>query len=245
LEKVLPKGRIERLLAHVVSSRGVLLAKMVNFDTEKRRGGLDWPPPAAHTMIGLKRLDNLQFCLEDIIKERIPGDVIETGVWRGGATIFMRAVLKAYDITDRKVWVADSFEGLPKPDTDKYPADTGDIHYTYDELCVSIDEVRANFDAYGLLDEQVCFLKGWFRDTLPRAPIDRLAVLRLDGDMYESTMVALGSLYPKLSPGGFVIVDDYCIKSCAKAVDDYRTENAIDDEIKVIDGSGVFWRRRS
>ncbi len=196
LTRVQPDGIIERLLERFLAPEGVLLARMTNFDSEKRRGGLDWPPPNAHTMIGLKRLDNLQFCLEDVIANGVPGDVIETGVWRGGATIFMRAVLKAYKITDRRVWVADSF-----------------------------------------------FLKGWFRDTLPHAPIDRLAVLRLDGDMYESTIVALQSLYPKVSVGGYVIVDDYCIKSCAKAVDDFRAANAITGAIRPIDGSGVFWRK--
>jgi len=243
LTRVQPDGIIERLLERFLAPEGVLLARMTNFDSEKRRGGLDWPPPNAHTMIGLKRLDNLQFCLEDVIANGVPGDVIETGVWRGGATIFMRAVLKAYKITDRRVWVADSFEGLPRPDSETYPADEGDVHHIYDELRVSLDTVRENFDAYALLDEQVCFLKGWFRDTLPHAPIDRLAVLRLDGDMYESTIVALQSLYPKVSVGGYVIVDDYCIKSCAKAVDDFRAANAITGAIRPIDGSGVFWRK--
>ena len=157
----------------------------------------------------------------------------------------MRGVLKAHGVKDRKVWAADSFEGLPEPDTATYPADAGDTHHTYDELAVSLDTVRANFDAYGLLDDQVGFLKGWFRQTLPHAPIAKLAVLRLDGDMYESTMVALESLYPKVSVGGYVIVDDYSISSCAKAIHDFRSSHHITDKIVPIDGSAIFWRRET
>jgi O-methyltransferase len=153
-----------------------------NVDPQIRLEGRDWPP-RAYTMIGLKRLDNLQHCIEDVLFNKVPGDLIETGVWRGGATIFMRAILKAYAVTDRQVWVADSFEGLPRPDIERYPADTGDTHHESRELVVPVDEVRANFQRFGLLDEQVCFLKGWFRDTMPNAPVKQLAVLRLDGDM--------------------------------------------------------------
>ena len=153
--------------------------------------------------------------------------------WRGGATIFMRAVLKAYGVTDRYVWVADSFEGLPPPETGKYPHDAGDRLHEARELAVSLEEVKANFERYGLLDDQVRFLKGWFRDTLPAAPIERLAVLRLDGDMYESTMDTLVNLYPKLSEGGYAIVDDYgAIPACRQAVNDYRSANAITEKIR-------------
>src|SRR6266536_5465403 len=89
---------------------------------QRRAEGRDWPV-LGHTMVGLKRLDNLQFCVESALAKGIPGDLIETGVWRGGATIFMRAVLKVHGVTDRMVWVADSFEGLPPPNTTKYPRD--------------------------------------------------------------------------------------------------------------------------
>jgi len=156
----------------------------------------------------------------------------------------MRGILKAYGISDRRVWVADSFAGLPPPDREKYPADSGDILHTIPQLAVSLDDVKANFARYGLLDEQVRFLKGWFKDTLPSAPIERLAVARLDGDMYESTMDALNALYPKLSPGGFLIVDDYgSVAACAQAVTDYRQRHGIDETIQKIDNDGVFWQR--
>ena len=215
------------------------------FDPAQRAEGRDWPAHA-HTMIGLKRLDSLQSCVEDVLARGVPGDLIETGVWRGGASIFMRAVLKAYGVNDRRVWVADSFEGLPAPDPEKYPADAGDRLHEFKELAVPLEEVKANFARYGLLDDQVRFLKGWFRDTLPNAPIERLAVARLDGDMYESTTDALVNLYPKLSAGGYLIVDDYgCYASCRQAVHDYREAHGVTDEIREIDWTGVYWQKSS
>ena len=163
----------------------------------------------AETMIGLHRLDNIQHCITQAIKDKVDGDVIRDGVWRGGATIFMRAVLAAYRITDRRVFVADFFAGLPKPDSTKYLADQEDRHYANRSLAISRQEVEHNFRKYDLLDDQVVFLEGWFKDTLPVAPIKSLAVMRLDGDMYQSTAEALDYLYPKLSVGGYCIIDDY------------------------------------
>jgi Macrocin-O-methyltransferase (TylF) len=221
------------------------------YSAEARETGRDWPS-RAHTMIGNRRLQNLRMLTEDVLKNGVPGDFIETGVWRGGACILMRAVLKAYGIADRRVWVADSFRGLPPPDEAQYPADKGLHLEVHDYLSVSLARVKANFAKYGLLDDQVEFLEGWFRDTLPRAPVERLAVLRLDGDLYESTIVALDALYRKLSPGGFVIIDDYngfgigndsAYTACRTAVADFRAREGIQDAIRDIDGSGVFWQK--
>lgn len=209
----------------------------------RRMEGRDWPK-LAHSMVGMKRLDSLQACVESVIRDGVPGDLIETGVWRGGASILMRGILEAHAVRDRRVWVADSFEGLPPPDAAKYPAYAGDVHHQNRLLAVSLEEVQANFRKYGLLDDQVRFLKGWFKDTLPPAPIERLAVARLDGDMYESTIDALTSLYPKLSPGGYLIVDDYgSIPACKRAVTDFREERGITEPIESIDWTGVWWRR--
>ncbi len=110
---------------------------------------------------------------------------------------------------------------------------------------MSEEEVRANFERYGLLDEQVRFLKGFFQDTLADAPIEQLAVVRLDGDMYESTIVALDALYPKLSVGGYLIVDDWgAVPGCRQAVEDYRRDHGITEPIVEIDWTGVYWQRR-
>lgn len=158
----------------------------------------------------------------------------------------MRGALAAYGDRSRNVWVADSFEGLPRPDA-KFSADANSDFYRFsDVLAVSLEKVQANFEKYGLLDEHVKFLKGWFKDTLPTAPIDRLAILRLDGDMYESTIQALDALYPKVSPGGYVIVDDYyAVEECRQAVTDYREKQGITEEVVNIDGSGTFWKVKS
>ena len=221
----------------------ICLARRFKFDPTNRIEGRDWPP-LADTMIGLKRLDNIQFCIEEILRRSIPGDLIETGVWRGGATIFMRGVLKAHGVTDRAVWAADSFQGLPPPDAARYPSDVGDPHHALNYfLGVSLGQVRRNFERYGLLDEQVKFLKGWFKDTLPGAPIKALALLRLDGDMYESTMDALVNLYPKLSIGGYIIVDDYYLDGCRHAVHDYRRKHGITEEIQRIGEVSAYWER--
>lgn len=210
---------------------------------ELRKEGIGWPVNGL-TMVGMKRLDNIQFCVEDVIKNNIPGDVIETGVWRGGSVIFMKAILDLHGVTDKKVWVADSFEGLPAPDEKKYPDDAGDDLYTVEQLRVTKEQVEHNFRKYGVLDDNVKFLKGWFKDTLPTAPIDQLSIIRLDGDMYESTMDGLVNLYHKLSPGGHIIIDDYgFIPACAKAVHDFRDAHGITEQIIEIDKSGVYWQK--
>jgi O-methyltransferase len=205
--------------------------------------GRDWPS-RAHTMIGLKRLANIRYCVETVLDENVAGDLIETGVWRGGAVIFMRAILRARGVTDRIVWAADSFAGLPAPDVKHFPQDEGISLHRFPQLAVPLEHVKENFQRYGLLDEQVRFVKGWFRDTLPHVPIERLAVLRLDGDLYESTIQALDGLYHKVSPGGFVIVDDYGnVPACREAVTDFRVRQGITDTIVPIDWGGVYWRR--
>jgi len=212
---------------------------------ELRGEGRDWPS-SAETMVGLERLSSLRECVSLVLREGVPGDLLEAGTWRGGSAILMRAVLEARGDTDRVVWVADSFQGVPPPDPERYPADSGDTHWTWDELAVPVEQVRANFAKYGLLDDRVRFLEGWFKDTLPGAPIDRLAVLRVDGDLYESTLDTLRPLYPKVSPGGFVIVDDYgCVPACRLAVDEFREEQGITAPLEKIDWTGVLWRKES
>jgi O-methyltransferase len=217
-----------------------------------REIGRDYPWPkgdTAETMIGCVRLDNIRKTIIWALSDHVPGDLAECGVWRGGAAIFMRAVLaeceeRAPDLTEgRAVWVCDSFQGCPPPDPTKYPVDAGDPHSTFEYLAVMQNEVKANFRRYGLLDENVKFLPGWFKDTLP-GPIEKLAVLRIDGDLYESTIQVLEALYPKVSPGGFVIVDDYQnILGTQRAVDDYRTREGITAEIHPVDWCAVWWRK--
>jgi len=240
---------MERTLANAIYGESALEARLrgllqrIKHPYTARRGAIAWPA-RAHTMIGPKRLANLRSLAETTLREAIPGDYIETGVWRGGACILMRAVLAAHGVTDRRVFVADSFEGLPRPDGQLYPADRRDRLFRFEELAVSEAEVARNFEAYGLLDDQVVFVKGFFRDTLPALSGQRFALIRLDGDMYESTMDALTSLYAGLSSGGFAIVDDYGgIKACRKAVHDFLDRIGAAPTITPVDESCVWWRK--
>lgn len=247
LDIVQPNWRTAFLfpLDRLLRVRNFAICKREPVVAEKRLLGMDWPADAL-TMIGMARLNNLETCIRTIHEEGVPGDLLEAGVWRGGAAIFMRAMLQELDVKDRTVWLADSFAGLPPPDPATFPADRGNTLHTLKILRVGSDEVRSNFRKYDLLDEQVKFLEGWFEDTLPSAPISELALLRLDGDMYGSTIVALAALYPKVTTGGFVVVDDYhAFPACKKAVDHYRSEQGITDDIIAIDNESVYWRRRS
>jgi O-methyltransferase len=213
------------------------------YSEHERTLGRDWPS-IAHTMIGVKRLRSLADQVIDVVKNDIPGDFIETGVWRGGACALVRGIFNAMEAAERKVYVADSFEGLPAPSPDVYPDDLGMQFHTYEPLSVSEDLVKDTFKAYGLLADNVVFVKGWFKDTLHLIDAEQFAIVRLDGDMYESTIQAIEALYPKLSVGGYLIVDDYgMIKACRKAIHDYRDAHGIAEEIVNIDNVGVYWQR--
>jgi hypothetical protein len=208
-----------------------------------RAAGGDWPFSGL-TMVGLVRLDDLQHCVESVIADDVPGDLLEAGAWRGGASMLMRATLDTLGARDRTVWVADSFQGLPRPD-ERFPEDHALDLSWLDYLSVPREEVRQSFERFGLGD-RVTFVEGFFEDTLPTLTDRTWSLLRLDGDTYESTWVALESLYPGLSPGGYVVVDDYLlISECRRAVDEYRAAHGISEPIERIDQIGVRWRRES
>jgi len=217
----------------------------VPFDSEQRAAGADWPK-VAHTMVGLRRLENLRELAQSTIDEAIPGDFIETGVWRGGSCILMRGVLAASGVTDRKVYAADSFEGFPPPNPDAHQTDKtlSLILHRSPQLVIGLEEVKQNFARYNLLDDQVVFVKGLFKDTLPALDAGPFALIRLDCDLYEPTVDALSALYPRLSSGGYVIIDDYnWIRECRAAVTDCRSSMAISAPIHEIDQTGVWWRK--
>jgi O-methyltransferase len=203
--------------------------------------GTDWPLSGL-TMVGLVRLDDLQACVESVVAAGVDGDVIEAGAWRGGASILARATLDALGADDRTVWVADSFRGLPPPGP-AFPEDRELDLSRIEFLAVPADEVRSYFARFGL-DRGVELVEGFFGETLPNLGGRRWSVVRLDGDTYEATWVALESLYPGLSAGGYVIVDDYgLIEECRNAVDDYRRQHVIDEPIERVDFSCIRWQR--
>ena len=210
----------------------------------RRRNDLRNITELSHTMIGESRMENIRFCVESVLSENIAGDFIETGIWRGGAVIFMRGLLKAYGVDNRIIWAADSFDGVPEPSW------TEDANFNISKdvlpiLAVTLEEVKGYFKKYDLLDEKVQFLEGWFKDTLITNKIEKLAILRLDGDLYESTMDALNPLYRKVSSGGFIIVDDYeSCPPCKAAINDFREMYDIHEPLVKIDGHAVYWRKR-
>jgi Macrocin-O-methyltransferase (TylF) len=219
--------------------------KCWELDDEKlflRATGQDWPFSGL-TMVGLKRLDELQACIESVVTEGVHGDVIEAGTWRGGASILARATLDSLGADERIVWVADSFEGLPPPDEEAFPEDHRLDFSRIDFLAVPAEEVWSHFSRFGL-DHGVELVEGFFTETLPRLRDRRWSVIRLDGDTYEATWVGLESLYPGLSAGGYLIVDDYrVLKECRAAVDDYRRQHGITEPIEKADWTGIHWRR--
>lgn len=214
----------------------------------------NWNPETRMTMLTHEQLDNIEYCIREVVKNNIEGDFIEAGVWRGGSCIYARHILKELG-QNRKVYIADSFEGLPKPNEELYPADAGDNHWTFSELAVSIEEVKKNFEFFGELDNNVIFVKGLFKDTLPKCDIEKISVLRLDGDMYESTIDSLKYLYSKLSIGGYCIIDDYnMVRGATIAVDEFREKNGIDEPLircqenpsPVFNGwcsNSVYWKK--
>lgn len=197
----------------------------------------------SHTMVGMRRLEHLQWCAERVFEDGVPGDFLEAGVCQGGASILLRALQVVYGQPNRRTWLADSFEGLPTP---THEADT---NYDFSEtkqpwLAFSRAAVEDNFRTYDLLSAEVVFLSGWFRDTLASAPVSELAILRLDADLYDSTREALVALYDRVSPGGFIVIDDYdAFAPCRRAVQEFRGERGITEGIRHIDRMAVYWRK--
>ncbi|WP_296742886.1 TylF/MycF/NovP-related O-methyltransferase [Mesorhizobium sp.] len=233
-----------RILHDIRHERADAYAEMVAGRTNGRFFGRDIRNAGySHTMIGRARLDMLHECLDTVVRDGVVGDFVECGVWRGGSCIFMAGYLKVNPAEKRRIFVADSFQGLPAP---SLAQDMGlDLSKAvYPELAVDDETVRENFAVYGLASEAVVFAKGWFKDTLPRLQTDEIALLRLDGDLYESTMDSLEALYDKVSPGGIVIIDDYAIEQCRLAVADYFARKSNDlPMMHKVDWTGVWFRK--
>jgi O-methyltransferase len=200
-----------------------------------RAAGMDWPLQGL-TMVGLARLDDLQACVESVVSDGVTGDLIEAGCWRGGASILMRAVLDSLG-DGRSVVAADSFQGFPAGESD------GELS-AYDFLAAPLDEVRESFARFGC-EEGVELLPGFFDRTLPGLSERRWALVRLDADTYGPTRLALDCLYPGLSVGGHLVLDDYgSFEGCRRAVDEFRSEHGIGAPIERIDFTGVRWRKQ-
>jgi O-methyltransferase len=222
----------------------VFLRELGQEELPLRAMGGDWPFSGL-SMVGLSRLDDLQACVESVVADGVEGDVIEAGTWRGGASILARATLDSLGADERTVWLADSFEGLPAPDPGTFPEDSGLDLSRIDFLAVPPEEVLSHFARFGC-EHGVELVEGLFDQTLPTLREHRWSVVRLDGDTYEATWVGLESLYPGLSAGGYVIIDDYVlIEECRRAVDEFRSQHGITEPIEKVDWNGIRWRRES
>lgn len=207
------------------------------YSPELRREGRDWPEFLGYTMIGEKRLSNIVDAVNYILKHNIKGELMEAGVWRGGASIMMKAVLSMFS-SSKSIYLADSFAGMPES---VHPLDTIDIS-NVEILAVPQETVLNNFKSFDLLDDKIYFISGFFSDSLPNAKVPTLSLLRLDADMYESTMTCLSHLYDNVSSGGVVIIDDYFTwKPCRDAITKYLLDNQIETEINRIDGDGAYF----
>lgn len=203
-----------------------------------RTAGMDWPLQGL-SMVGLDRLDDLQRCVESVVRDSVDGDLIEAGTWRGGAAIVIRATCDSLGETDRTLVVADSFQGFPSVER---PEDQWE---GIDYLAVPLEEVKANFTRLGL-ERGVEFAAGFFADTLPALADRRWSLIRLDGDTYGATRAGLEALYPGLSTGGYLIVDDYgALQECRAAVDEFRSTHGIEEPLEQVDWTCVRWRRET
>jgi Macrocin-O-methyltransferase (TylF) len=208
-----------------------------------RVDGSDWPLNGL-TMVGLRRLDDLQARIEQLVADRIEGDLIEAGAWRGGASILMRATLDSLG-DDRELWVADSFQGFPQPESgtvdDTLETDVGAIDY----FAPGLEAVKGYFERFGV-GELVRFVPGFFEQTMAGLGGRRWALIRLDADGYNATRLVLDTLYGGLARGGYVVIDDYFtpgLDVCRDAVDGFRSDHGIEDEITRIDWTGARWRK--
>lgn len=213
------------------------------FNLKARQWGMDWAY-LGDTMTGWKRLDNIRKLLKSVVEDTIPGDYIETGVWRGGASVYARAVLDVLGQTDRLSYVCDSFAGLPPGDRSLDIKDKNwNLMHWY--LAVSDDVVARNFQKFGFLNSNVIFAKGFFNETMPhlKKKSNHFSVMRLDGDMYESTVDVLYNLYDKLSIGGYVIMDDWYGFPSKTACEDFFKVHGIEPEIIQIDKLSAYWKK--
>ena len=197
------------------------------------------------TMTSVERLYALYKAVEYVVRSEIPGEFVECGVWRGGSVMMMALALKVFGGVGRRLHCFDTFEGMPPPGERDIRHDTGEAAadlLAADEdfhARATLDEVERNLAATGYPAELVTYCRGKVEDTLPAAAPDRVALLRLDTDWYQSTKHELQCLYPRLSVGGVLIIDDYgFFRGARQATDEYFAEAGIPILLQRIDGTG-------
>jgi hypothetical protein len=187
------------------------------------------------SMMSHARLKGIFRGVRDVVRRKVKGDLVECGTARGGCSALMGLTCRQIQ-TSRKIWVYDTFEGLPAPtqedpDFDLAKSFEGDCRGDY-------DEVRELFERFQILDD-VQMVKGLFQDTLPSSEIQQIALLHLDGDWYDSTWVCLEQLYDKVTPGGVIQIDDYGHWAGArKALHKFFDQRKIQVDLQYLDYTG-------
>jgi cephalosporin hydroxylase len=208
----------------------------------RRAGATAWDEGAngflPYASMGRTRLDHLERCLDEVRSGSVAGDLVECGTGRGGGAIFLRGYLDAHEIPDRVVWVADTFRAAQAP-----APEPRNVDERMAGLQADLNMVRDAFHRFELLDGRVRFLTGPFDATLPTAAIERIAVIRLGKGIGAEAGTILELLYPKLSIGGFVVVDDHADSACAGAVEQFRAVHGLAEPLDAVDWSGVAWRK--
>jgi len=211
--------------------------------------GRIWPDFPVMSMIGMPRLDNIQKLALDCLSNNIKGDFIEAGIWKGGAIALMAGILNITKTKNRRVIGVDSFEGIPPAKPDIYPADA--VHLGCEKIEIllnnSLEEVKGYISRMGL-DEgnNIQLIKGWFSEALPDLVRNgaEFALVRIDGDTYESTIQALENLEPCTTQGGYIIIDDYYSwDGCKKATEDYRLSKVITSPLITVDWTCAYWKK--
>jgi predicted O-methyltransferase YrrM len=191
----------------------------------------------SHTMCSVARLNGLYQALRYVVQEDVAGDVVECGCARGGSAALMALTLRQLG-SRRKLWLFDTFDGLPAPSSEDPDFQIADL---FTGTCMGTqDEVRGLFERLNVASD-VTLVKGFFQETLPVTPIPRIAVLHIDGDWYQSVKACLDSLYNKVVPGGVIQLDDYGYwKGARKAVDEFLESRGIQEPLQRLDYSGRF-----
>lgn len=197
--------------------------------------------PNIYSMCESKDIDQIKILLENIIRNNIPGCIVETGIWKGGMAMWMKAILMHHN-NNRNIYLYDIFGKFPPPSNpkDNYIHSITDVLF---EHAPTVTDVQHNFQKFGLFDSDIKFIIGDIINTVPQNQLDQIALLHCDSDYYESTKVVLENFYWKISKGGYIIIDDYNNEylACKQAVDEFRTKyNIYTPIIKISEGS-VYW----
>jgi len=228
----------KKLMKDMIHKAGLHVDEEIPFDfSEIEKNMIYTVKPFTKT--SPERIKNLMDCMIYIIKNNIQGDFVECGVWKGGSIMVILKMLIDLEVWDRNVYLYDTFEGMTEPTSEDVYSESGKLAMkeynktkNSDGLSnwnnSSIDEVKRNITIIGYNSKYIHFIKGKVEDTLPANAPDKIALLRLDTDWYESTKHELETLYPKLSDKGILIIDDYGYwKGAKKAVDEYFKGNQI------------------